>query len=447
MTRKSIGLFFSIILGFVFLSACQNSVKQSSSGLKKIDFILDWTPNTNHTGLYVAKEKGYFKDAGLDVDIKLPPEDSSSDLIINGKAPFGIYFQDSMAKKLDKGAGITAVAAIVEHNTSGIISRKDAAITSPKDLVGKKYGTWNDPIELEMIKSMMKKEGADFNQVKLVPNSDSNSITPIENKVFDAAWIYHGWDGILAEQKGMKTNFFYMKDFVPAFDYYSPVIIANNDYLKSHKEEAKKFIQAVKKGYQYAIEHPEEAADILIKQAVSHAEAGADIVAPSDMMDGRIGRIRQALEENGHINTQIMAYSAKYASNYYGPFRDAVGSAGNLKGGDKKTYQLDPANGNEGLQEVALDLQEGADMVMVKPGMPYLDMVYRVKEYFGVPTFAYQVSGEYAMHMAAIQNGWLKEKECIMESLLCFKRAGADGILTYFAKQVAEWLYLEGKNK
>lgn len=265
--KKSMGLFFSIILGFVFLSACQNSVKQSSSGLKKIDFILDWTPNTNHTGLYVAKEKGYFKDAGLDVDIKLPPEDSSSDLIINGKAPFGIYFQDSMAKKLDKGAGITAVAAIVEHNTSGIISRKDAAITSPKDLVGKKYGTWNDPIELEMIKSMMKKEGADFNQVKLVPNSDSNSITPIENKVFDAAWIYHGWDGILAEQKGMKTNFFYMKDFVPAFDYYSPVIIANNDYLKSHKEEAKKFIQAVKKGYQYAIEHPEEAADILIKQA------------------------------------------------------------------------------------------------------------------------------------------------------------------------------------
>ena len=165
--------------------------------------------------------------------------------------------------------------------------------------------------------------------------------------------------------------------------------------------------------------------DVLIKQALSHAEAGADVVAPSDMMDGRIGRIRNALEEKGFINTLIMAYSAKYASNYYGPFRDAVGSSGNLKGGDKKTYQLDPANSDEGLQEVALDLEEGA----------------------GVPTFAYQVSGEYAMHMAAIQNGWLKEKECIMESLLCFKRAGADGILTYFAKQVAEWLYLEGKNK
>ncbi|MCT8615748.1 porphobilinogen synthase [Glaesserella parasuis] len=183
--------------------------------------------------------------------------------------------------------------------------------------------------------------------------------------------------------------------------------------------------------------------EILVKQALSHAQAGADIVAPSDMMDGRIGAIRQALEAHGFINTQIMAYSAKYASNYYGPFRDAVGSAGNLKGGNKKTYQLDPANGNEGLHEVALDIQEGADMVMVKPGMPYLDLVYRVNETFGVPTFAYQVSGEYAMHMAAIQNGWLKEKECIMESLLCFKRAGADGILTYFAKQVAEWLYQE----
>ena len=185
--------------------------------------------------------------------------------------------------------------------------------------------------------------------------------------------------------------------------------------------------------------------EVLIKQALSHAEAGADIVAPSDMMDGRIGKIRVALEERGFINTLIMAYSAKYASNYYGPFRDAVGSAGNLKGGDKKTYQLDPANGEEGLQEVALDLQEGADMVMVKPGMPYLDLVYRVKTHFGVPTFAYQVSGEYAMHCAAIQNGWLKEKECVLESLLCFKRAGADGILTYFAKQVAQWLYEENR--
>ena len=180
--------------------------------------------------------------------------------------------------------------------------------------------------------------------------------------------------------------------------------------------------------------------EILVKQALSHAAAGADMVAPSDMMDGRIGAIRAALEENGFVNVQIMAYSAKYASHYYGPFRDAVGSAANLGKSNKATYQMDPANGNEALHEVALDIAEGADSVMVKPGMPYLDIIRRVKDQFGVPTFAYQVSGEYAMHMAAIQNGWLKEKECVMESLLCFKRAGADGILTYFAKRVAQWL-------
>jgi len=180
--------------------------------------------------------------------------------------------------------------------------------------------------------------------------------------------------------------------------------------------------------------------DILVKQAVSHAKAGADVVAPSDMMDGRIGAIRVALEQEGFINTRILAYSAKYASNYYGPFRDAVGSASNIKGGNKYSYQMDPANSNEALHEVAQDIHEGADMVMVKPGMPYLDIVRRVKDTFQVPTYAYQVSGEYAMHMAAIQNGWLAERPCIMEGLLAFKRAGADGILTYFAPQVARWL-------
>ncbi len=187
--------------------------------------------------------------------------------------------------------------------------------------------------------------------------------------------------------------------------------------------------------------------EILVRQALSHAEAGAEIVAPSDMMDGRIGAIRDQLETQGLINTQIMAYSAKYASCYYGPFRDALGSSGNLKGGNKKTYQMDPANSNEALQEIAQDLQEGADMVMVKPGMPYLDVVRRVKDTFGVPTFAYQVSGEYAMQMAAIQNGWLQEQPLVMESLLCFKRAGADGVLTYFAKRVAQWLHDEAQRR
>ena len=180
--------------------------------------------------------------------------------------------------------------------------------------------------------------------------------------------------------------------------------------------------------------------EALVKQALSHAEAGADIVSPSDMMDGRVGAIRATLEAAGHINVRILAYSAKYASAFYGPFRDAVGSAGNLGKADKKTYQMDPANGEEALREVELDIAEGADMVMVKPGMPYLDVLRRVKERFGVPTFAYQVSGEYAMLKAAAGNGWLDEKKCALESLLAFKRAGADGVLTYFALDAARWL-------
>ena len=184
----------------------------------------------------------------------------------------------------------------------------------------------------------------------------------------------------------------------------------------------------------------DETVEVLVKQALSHAEAGADVVAPSDMMDGRIGAIRAALEERGFIHTRILAYAAKYASSFYGPFRDAVGSAANLGGGNKYSYQMDPANSDEALQEVALDLQEGADMVMVKPGMPYLDIVRRLKDRFGVPTYVYQVSGEYAMLMAAANNGWLDERAVVMEALLSCKRAGADGILTYFAKRVAGWL-------
>ena len=184
----------------------------------------------------------------------------------------------------------------------------------------------------------------------------------------------------------------------------------------------------------------DETLEVLARQALCHAQAGADVVAPSDMMDGRIARIRAELEGAGQIYTRILAYSAKYASAFYGPFRDAVGSAGNLGKGNKYTYQMDPANSDEALREVALDLEEGADMVMVKPGMPYLDIVRRVKDEFKVPTYAYQVSGEYAMLKAAAQNGWLDEKACVLESLLAFKRAGADGILTYFALDAAEYL-------
>ncbi|MDH5611960.1 MAG: porphobilinogen synthase [Gammaproteobacteria bacterium] len=184
----------------------------------------------------------------------------------------------------------------------------------------------------------------------------------------------------------------------------------------------------------------DETIEVLVNQALSHAEAGADIVAPSDMMDGRVGAIREALEEAGYIHTRILAYSAKYASSFYGPFRDAVGSSANLGSGNKYSYQMDPANSDEAIREVALDLDEGADMVMVKPGMPYLDIVRRIKDEFGVPTFVYQVSGEYAMLKAASQNGWLNERAVVMESLLSMKRAGADAILTYYAKDVAQWL-------
>ena len=184
----------------------------------------------------------------------------------------------------------------------------------------------------------------------------------------------------------------------------------------------------------------DETVEVLVRQALSHANAGADIVAPSDMMDGRIGRIRQALEENGHCNTRILAYAAKYASGFYGPFREAVGSTANLGSGDKFSYQMDPANSDEALHEVALDLDEGADMLLIKPGMPYLDIVRRVKETFQMPTFVYQVSGEYSMLKAAAHNGWVNERHCVMESLLCMKRAGADAMFTYFAKDVAGWL-------
>jgi porphobilinogen synthase len=184
----------------------------------------------------------------------------------------------------------------------------------------------------------------------------------------------------------------------------------------------------------------DETVEVLCKQALSHAKAGADIVAPSDMMDGRIGAIREELENSGFIHTKILAYSAKYASSYYGPFRDAVGSASNLGASSKESYQMDPGNSDEAIREVSLDIEEGADMVMIKPGLPYLDIVYRVKETFGMPTFAYHVSGEYAQLKAASKNGWINEKPVVLETLLSFKRAGADGILTYYAKEAAKWI-------
>ncbi len=246
-------------------------------------------------------------------------------------------------------------------------------------------------------------------------------VTPLENKSLDAA---AAWDPEGIAQRAVRA----LRERFPELGVITDVAL---DPFTTHGQDG------ILDDNNYVLN--EETVDALVRQALSHAEAGAQIVAPSDMMDGRVQAIREALEMAGHTNVRIMAYSAKYASAYYGPFRDAVGSAANLGKANKSTYQMDPANSNEALHEVATDLSEGADMVMVKPGMPYLDILHRVKDEFKAPTFVYQVSGEYAMHMAAIQNGWLSEA-VIMESLVAFKRAGADGILTYFAVHAAKQL-------
>ncbi len=247
-------------------------------------------------------------------------------------------------------------------------------------------------------------------------------VTPPEAKSEDAREAYNP-DGLA--QRAVRS----LKDAVPGLGVITDVAL---DPFTTHGQDG------LIDGSGYVLN--DETVEVLVRQALSHASAGADVVAPSDMMDGRIGLIRAALEAAGHIHTRILAYSAKYASSFYGPFRDAVGSAANLGGGNKYSYQMDPANSDEALHEVALDLAEGADMVMIKPGMPYLDIVRRVKERFGAPTFVYQVSGEYAMLKAASQNGWLNERAVVLEALLGIKRAGADGILTYYAKDAARWM-------
>ncbi len=247
-------------------------------------------------------------------------------------------------------------------------------------------------------------------------------VTPVEKKSLDAAEAYNP-EGLA--QRAVRA----IKSELPGLGVITDVAL---DPFTTHGQDG----LIDDSGYVLN----DETVEVLVKQALSHAEAGADVVAPSDMMDGRIGAIREALEEAGHIHTRILAYSAKYASAYYGPFRDAVGSAANLGAGNKYTYQMDPANSDEALHEVGMDIEEGADMVMVKPGMPYLDIIHRVKKTFGVPTYAYHVSGEYAMLKAASQNGWLDERAVVMEAMVGFKRAGADGILTYYAKQIARWL-------
>lgn len=260
------------VLGTLFLVACQNQVTAPTPATQttpqvseeKVVVMLDWTPNTNHTGLFVAQEKGYFKDEGVSVEIQnLPDNASAADIVINNQAQFGIYFQDYMAKKLVKEAPITAVAAIVEHNTSGILVRE--GIENLRDLKGKTYGTWADPLELAMLETIATKDV--YQDLKQVNNDAADSVVGLSNNLFDAAWIYYGWDGVLAQHENVKHKFFYAKDENTAFDFYSPIIIANNDYLKTNKEQARKVMKAIKKGYQFAIENPEEAANILMTHA------------------------------------------------------------------------------------------------------------------------------------------------------------------------------------
>lgn len=255
--KKWMTLLLTLVVAFL---PVQTSV---AAPLEKVEFILDWVPNTNHTGLYVAQAKGYFAEVGIELDVKRPPEGSTTELIGLGKAPFGISFQDSLANRFAGGLPVTAVAAIIEHNTSGVISAKEAGITEPALMADRSYGTWNDPIELAMLQAIV----PEFDKVKLVPNQADNSVVGLVTKQFDSAWVYYAWDGIMAEHQQVATHYFNLRDYSDALDFYSPVIIANNDYLAKNAEQAKKILSAIKKGYQYAMEHPEEAADILIEAA------------------------------------------------------------------------------------------------------------------------------------------------------------------------------------
>lgn len=248
--------------------AC-GSEKQSNSVEKKLKLVLDWTPNTNHTGLYVAMDKGYYKDAGIELEIVQPPEDGAEVLVASGKADFGISFQDTMAGALSKDSPlpIKAVAAITQHNTSGIMSRKGDGITTPKGLEGKKYATWDLPIEKAILKNVVEKDGGDFAKVELIPSTVTDEVSALSTKQIDAVWVYYGWAGISAKEKGFDFDYFAFKDINPTFDYYTPVLITNDDMIKNNSDTVKKFLEATKKGYEFAAGNPQDAAEILLKYA------------------------------------------------------------------------------------------------------------------------------------------------------------------------------------
>lgn len=264
------------------LAACgsKEETEGEKDGKEKITFVLDWTPNTNHTGLYVAEKKGYFEDEGLEVEIVQPPEDGADALVASGKAQFGISFQDTMAPGVtgEDALPTTAVAAVVQHNTSGIISRKGEGMDRPKGLEGKKYATWDAPIEKAMLQNVVEADGGDFSKVELIPSTVTDEVSALESKSVDAIWVFYAWAGVATEVAGLETDYFAFKDINPAFDYYTPVIIGNNDFLKEEPETAKKFLNAVKKGYEDAIADPEEAAEILCEES---PELDEDLVKAS----------------------------------------------------------------------------------------------------------------------------------------------------------------------
>ncbi|HIR94343.1 MAG TPA: ABC transporter substrate-binding protein [Candidatus Egerieimonas intestinavium] len=280
MKKKLLALFLAAATAFS-LTACGSAPAKSdeqdqaetskgeASDTKKITFVLDWTPNTNHTGLYVAQEKGYFTEAGLEVEIVQPPEDGAEALVASGKAQFGVSFQDTMAPALvgDAALPITAVAALVQHNTSGIISRQGEGMDRPKGLEGKKYATWDAPVEKAMLKNVVETDGGDFSQVELIPSTVTDEVSALESKSVDAIWIFYGWAGVATEVAGLETDYFAFKDINPVFDYYTPVVIANNSFLEEDPDTAKAFLTALKKGYEDAIDDPDAAADILLEAA------------------------------------------------------------------------------------------------------------------------------------------------------------------------------------
>lgn len=265
MKKRMLAVLLSVLL-VTAMTGCGSKKEEAGDGKpKKITFVLDWTPNTNHTGIYVAKEKGYFKEAGLDVEIVQPPEDGAEVLVGSGKAQFGVSFQDTMMPAVvgDDALPIKAVAAVLQHNTSGIVSRKGEGINRPKGLEGKKYATWNQDIEKAILKQVVEKDKGNFSKVKMIPSTVTDEVSALKSKKVDAIWIYYGWAGIATEVAGLDTDYFAFKDIDPVFDYYTPVIIGNSDWMKENEETAKAFLSAAKKGYEYAIEHPEDAGNIL----------------------------------------------------------------------------------------------------------------------------------------------------------------------------------------